>query len=90
MLRKITFTVFNAAAVLVAIAVAVGLTISGHTLAVEGLLLAMGAILAAVLFAFRLTEGPGPDRLSIWVGPRWFNQQAPPPPKARGELRKAA
>ena len=71
MLKAITSTVFNATVVLVAAATAVWLTVTGHTLQVGGLLLAMGAILGAVMYGFRLAEGFGPDRLSIWAGPVW-------------------
>ncbi len=68
MLKQVTSTVFNAVVVLVATATAVWLTVTGHTLQVGGLLLAMGAILGAVMYGFRLAEGFGPDRLSIWAG----------------------
>jgi hypothetical protein len=68
MFKRIVATVFHAAVVLIAASMAVWLTITGHTLQVGGLLLAMGAILGAVMFGFRLAEGFGPDRLSIWVG----------------------
>ena len=69
MFKKITTTVFNGAIVLGGIATAVWLTITGNTLQIEGLMLAMGALLAAVIFGFRLIEGLGSDKLSIWVGP---------------------
>jgi len=69
MLKTTISTVFHALVVVVATAVAVGLTVTGHTLHVGGLLMAMGAVLAAVLFGFRLAEGFGPDRVSIWAGP---------------------
>jgi len=72
MLNKITSTVFNAAVVVIGTAVAVWLTITGHTLNIGGLLLAMGAVLGAVFFGYRLAEG-GPGRLSIWAGPLWSN-----------------
>jgi hypothetical protein len=60
-------------------------------LQVGGLLIAMGAILGVVMFGFRLAEGFGTDRLSIWAGPFW----AIPPPapvleKNGDELRNAA
>jgi hypothetical protein len=69
MLKTTISTVFHALVVVVATAVAVGLTVTGHTPHVGGLLVAMGAVLAAVLFGFRLAEGFGPDRVSIWAGP---------------------
>ena len=46
MLKPISFTIFTAAVVLAAITGAAWLTISGHTLQIGGLLLAMGASLA--------------------------------------------
>ena len=69
MFRTMIATVFHALIVIVAAAVAVWLTITGHTLHVGGLLVAMGAVLGAVMLGFRLAEGFGPDRLSIWAGP---------------------
>lgn len=91
MLNRIASTVFTAAVVLVATAVAVWLTITGHTLQVGGLLMAMGAILGAVMFAFRLAEGFGPDRLSIWAGPLWSIPPAAPALGKYGDAgRKAA
>lgn len=78
MFRRIVSTVFHAAVVLVAAAVAIWLTITGQTLQIGGLLLAMGAILAAVIFGFRLAEGFEPDRLSIWAGPVWSIRPAAP------------
>lgn len=41
---------------------------TGHTLLIEGLLLGLGGVLVAVLFALRLAEGVGPDQLSILDG----------------------
>ena len=69
MFKTTISTLFHALVVVVATTVAVGLTVTGHTLHVGGLLVAMGAVLGAVLFGFRLTEGFGPDRVSIWAGP---------------------
>jgi hypothetical protein len=69
MLNKVASFVFNIAVVLIAVATAVWLTVTGQTLHVGGLLLALGSVLGAVMFGFRLSEGLGPDRLSIWVGP---------------------
>ena len=90
MLNKITSTVFKAAVLLLATASAVWLTITGRTLLLDGLMLALGAILAAIIFGFRLAESPGPDRrLSIWAGPLW----AMPAARQRrdsSEARKAA
>jgi hypothetical protein len=90
MLNKITFTVFNAAVVAIGTAAAVWLTITGHTLQVGGLLLAMGGVLGAVFFGYRLAEGVGPDRLSIWTGPLWSNPPTKPVFGKKDELRKAA
>ena len=91
MLNKISSVIFNTAVVLVATAVALWLTIAGHTLQVGGLLIAMGAILGAVIFGFRLAEGFGPDRLSIWTGPVWsIPSTAPALGKNGAALRKAA
>ena len=69
MFKKIAWTVFNGGVVLVSMAAVVWLTVTGHTLLVEGLLLGFGSVLAAVFFALRLAEGVGSDQLSIWVGP---------------------
>ena len=88
MLNKITSLVFNAAVVLIAVATAVWLTITGQTLHVGGLLLALGSVLGAVMFAFRLFEGFGPDRLSIWVGPL-HSVRAPLLSVQKGEFRTA-
>jgi hypothetical protein len=71
MLKKTVSTLFTAAVALVSAAVAFWLTVTGHTLQVGGLLIAMGGVLGAVMFGFRLAEGVGPDRLSIWAGPLW-------------------
>ena len=68
MLKRITSAVFYAAVVIIAAGSAVWLTITGHTLHTGGLLMALGALLAVLLFGFRLAEGFGPDRLSIWSG----------------------
>ena len=90
MLNKISSVIFNTAVVLVATAVAVWLSITGHTLQVGGLLIAMGAILGAVMFGFRVAEGIGPDRLSIWAGPfRSIRPAVPALGKSRDALRKA-
>lgn len=78
MLNRTLSTVFSAAVVLVLATVAVWLTLTGHTLQVGSLLIAMGAILGAVMFGFRLAEGFGPDRLSIWAGPAWAIPSAAP------------
>ena len=91
MFRKIAITVFNAALILVAAVVAVWLTITGHTLQVGGLLIAMGAVLGAVMFGFRLAEGFGTDRLSIWAGPiSAIPPTAPALGKSGDALREAA
>ncbi len=91
MLNQTTSIIFNAAVVLVASAVAIWLTITGHTLQVGGLLLSMGALLAAILFGFRLAEGVGPDYLSIWAGPVWsLRPRTPAPGKGGDALRRAA
>lgn len=91
MLSRTLSTVFSAAVVLVLATVAVWLTLTGHTLQVGGLLIAMGAILGAAMFGFRLAEGVGPDRLSIWAGPIWAIPPAAPLLGENGDtLRKAA
>lgn len=91
MFRRIASTIFHTAVVLVATAVAVWLTITGHTLQIGGLLIAMGAILGAVIFGFRLAEGFGPDHLSIWAGPVWsIRPRAPALAKNGDALRKVA
>lgn len=90
MLRQITSAVFHAAVVLIAIPAAVWLTITGHTLQIEGLLLAMGAIFGAVLFGFRLTEGFGTGWNSIWVGPLGLPRPPDPALEQRVELPRAA
>lgn len=90
MFRRIVSTMFSAVVVLVATAAAAWLTMNGHTLHIGGLLLALGAILAAVMFGFRLAEGYGPDRLSIWAGPVWSVRSVAPLAKNRDALRQAA
>jgi hypothetical protein len=69
MLKYVVWVIFNAVAIIGAIGTAVWLTITGHTMQIGGLLLAMGGVLAAVLLGFRVAEGYGPGELSIWVGP---------------------
>ena len=90
MLYTITSTVFKISVLLVAASAVVGLTITGHTLGLGGRLLAMGAILAAVIFGFQLAEGFGPNRLSIWAGPLWSNRQGSPSRRDNDQVRKAA
>ena len=90
MFKKITWAVFNAAVLLVGISTAVWLTITGHTLQIGGLLLAMGGLLGAVMFGFRLAEGFGPGELSIWVGPLWSVRASAPSREPRIDLREAA
>jgi hypothetical protein len=91
MSKTIASTAFNAAVVLIATAAVVWLTITGHAFQIGGLLLAMAAILAAVMFGFRLTEGFGSDRLSIWAGPVRSVRLAAPGIGENGDaLRKAA
>lgn len=68
-MHRFTSVLFNALVVVAGTALAVWMTLTGHTLLIGGLLVAMAAVLAAVIFGFRLAEGSGPDRLSIWVGP---------------------
>lgn len=89
MLKRIISTVFTASVILVALATAVLLTITGHTLQIGGLLMAMGAILGVVMFGFRLAEGFDQDRLSIWAGPFHSIRPAPALAKAGDGLRKA-
>ena len=69
MLQRIIAITFHAAVMLIGAAVAVWLTITGHTLHIGGLLLALGGVLGAVMFGLRLAEGFGPDQISIWAGP---------------------
>ena len=69
MFKKTISTLFHALVVVVAATIAVKLTVTGHTLDMGGLLVALGAVLGAVFFGFRLTEGFGADRVSIWAGP---------------------
>ena len=91
MFRTIISTVFHAAVVVMALGVAVWLTITGHTLQVGGLLLVMGAILGAVMFGFRLAEGFGPNQLSIWAGPLSAMRSPEPGAAKDGDaLREAA
>ncbi len=91
MFRQFASTMFSAAVVLVGTAAAVWLTITGHTLQIGGLLLAMGAILGAVMFGFRLAEGYAPDRLSIWARPvSSIGPVAPALGKNRNARRQAA
>ena len=91
MIRRITCTAFNAAVVLAAVTVAVWLIMTGHIFQIGGLLLVIGAILGAVIYGFRLAEGFGPDRLSIWAGPVWSIRPAEPAPGENGDgMREAA
>jgi hypothetical protein len=90
MLKRITWIVFNAAVALLAVTTAVWLTLTGHTLQIGGLLLAMGGLLGAVMFGFRLAEGYGPGRLSIWAGPLRSVGVPVPALKQRSEFREAA
>lgn len=90
MFHKITWTVFYAGVMLAAAAAAVWLTITGHTLQIGGLLLAMGSILGAMLSGFRLAEGFGPGETSIWAGPWKSVRPAQPPLKPQPAARKAA
>lgn len=69
MLNKITTAIFNATALAVAIGAAVWLAMAGHAFQVDGLMLAMAAMLGAVVFGFRLSEGAESGGLSIWAGP---------------------
>ena len=70
MLNKITSTSFLVVVLLLATA---GALAHGHWL-----LLALGAVLAATGFGFRVAEGLAPDRsLSIWAGPLWAIQATP-------------
>ncbi len=91
MFKTVISTSFHALVLVVAAAVAVWLTITGNTLHLGGLLMAMGAILGAVIFGFRLVEGFGADRLSIWAGPLSAMQPAEPVRANNGHaLREAA
>jgi hypothetical protein len=69
MLNKITITLFNALAVAVAVGAAFWLAMAGRAFQLDGLMVAMGAMLGAMVFSFRLSEGAEAGRLSIWAGP---------------------
>ncbi len=69
MIKKIASIVFFAGSTLAAALTAVWLTATGHTDQVSGMLLALWGVFGAVLLSFRLAEGFGPERLSIWAGP---------------------
>ena len=69
MLNKISSTIFNAVGIVVATGALVWLAVTGHAWQVEGLLLVMGAILGAVIFGFRLSEGAETHHPSLWAGP---------------------
>jgi hypothetical protein len=89
MLKRITWILFNAIAMIAAAGVAVWLTVTGHTLQIGGLLLAMGGVMAAVLLAFRVAGGYGPGELSIWAGP-FRSLQREPLIETQHDLRRAA
>ena len=88
MSNRIVSTIFNAAVVVIAATVAVWLTITGQTWHIGGLLLMMGGVLGAVMFGFRVAEGVGPDRLSIYAGP--VSRVRPSPRAPAAAVRKAA
>ena len=88
MFTKVVSTVFNGAVVVVAAAAAVWLTVTGHTLHIGGLLLMLGSVLAAVIFAFKLVDDLGSGRVSIYAGP--LSSVRPRIPSPSGALRRAA
>jgi hypothetical protein len=90
MSHKIIWTAFYAGVMLAAVGAALWLTITGHTLQIGGLLLAMGSVLGAMLSGFRLAEGYGPGEISIWAGPWRSVRPAQPPLEPRPVVRKAA
>lgn len=70
MSNRIASAAFKFSVSLISAALAVWLTVTGHTLLLGGLLMAFVAVLAAVVFGL-LYAGEGKDRLSIWAGPFW-------------------
>ena len=89
MLKRITWVLFNAVAMIATAGIAVWLTLTGHTLQIGGLLLAMAGVMATVLFAFRVAGGYGPGELSIWAGP-FRSIKSEPLTEPQRELRNAA
>jgi hypothetical protein len=89
MFKYVTWALFNTAAIIAASGTAVWLTVTGHTLQIGGLLLAMGGVMAAVLLAFGLAGGYGPGELSIWAGPL-RSIEAEPSIEPQHELLQAA
>jgi hypothetical protein len=60
---------FNLAVMAIALGGSVWLVAGESALFIEILLLLNGALLAALVFGFRLAEGSNPQSLSIWTGP---------------------
>lgn len=69
MFNKFTSIAFNASVATAGAALTVWLMITGHTLLIGGLLVALAAAVGTVFFAFRLADGAEKDELSIWAGP---------------------
>jgi hypothetical protein len=90
MLNKITSIIFRFTVLVLATGVAVWLVAAGHIVLMSGLLMTMGATLAAIVFGFRVAEGFGNDSLSIRVGPPGPYRPAAVQFGSREELRKAA
>ena len=89
MLKRLTWIAFNAIGIIAATGTAVSLILTGHTLHIGGLLLAMGGVVGTILLAFRLAGGYGPGELSIWAGP-FRSLTTEPSIEPERELRQAA
>jgi hypothetical protein len=88
MLKCVTWGYFQCRWITAAAGSVVWLTITGHTLQIGGLLLAMRGR-AAVLLAFGVAGGYGPGELSIWAGPL-RSLESEPSIEPQHELRQAA
>jgi hypothetical protein len=69
MLQNILRKLFDLAVMAIALGGSVWLVAGESALFIEILLLLNGALLAALVFGFRLAEGSNPQSLSIWTGP---------------------
>ena len=68
MLQNILRKLFDLAVMAIALGGSVWLVAGESALFIEILLLLNGALLAALVFGFRLAEGFNPPSLSIWTG----------------------
>ena len=68
MLQNILRKLFDLAVMAIALGGSVWLVAGESALFIEILLLLNGALLAALVFGFRLAEGSNPQSLSIWTG----------------------